>query len=172
MPRPTAVNWIFNIRIKAPIYRKGIFLNYSDSISILLTTNSMKLQPQIPAAPALEYFLRVIFKSANFRGPIREAGRFEYPRGDSTTQKFLSAPLRWLPTIKTIARAQIHERTGRRRAAYVWIWSLTVRGLPYSPSNYGDNSSGPGETHSMKRSAAEMRDFRLIQSGHKVNNFF
>lgn len=73
------------------------FLNSFDNISNLLIASSTKLKLQRSAAPALEYPLRLIFKSANLGAPNRKPARFKYPRGDSTTQQFLSAQLKWLP---------------------------------------------------------------------------
>ena len=53
----------------------------------------------IPATPAREYFLRLIFIAGKRGGQDRQLTRLSYPMGDSTTQEFRSAQLKWLPTL-------------------------------------------------------------------------
>lgn len=132
-------------------------------VSILLIASSTKIKPQIPATPALEYLLRLMFKIVNRGGPNREPSRYKYPRGDSTTQEFLSAQLKWLPKL-----SKLRKRPGSIKQVGKGEHHMHEYGVPRCVAHHQTTGSSQAVWEgfsSMKRRAAEMRDCRLPSEG-------
>ena len=108
-----------------------------------------------------------MFKSVNRRGPIREPARFKYPRGDSTTQEFLSVQLKWLPKLSNLCkRPESIKKVGEgKKHKYEYGAPWCVAYCAHHQTTGSSQAVWEGFSSMTKRVAEMMRDYRLPSEG-------